>query len=144
MSEDKPKTNGRNNRVAGHNFEREVVKKLKEVGIENIGTSRQHSRSRDNAKVDICRTDEIKYGRLPYNIQCKSISKHLDYAKILEEMPKNEPEINVIFHKQTKKTDNGRFMVKGQYAILKLEDFYEIIKKNLELEDEVKSWGNLM
>ena len=143
MSDDKPKTNGRNNRRAGNGYEVQIVKKLKPL-YPNIGTSRANSRSRDNLKVDLINCDESKFGRIPYNIQCKNLAKHCDYAKILNEMPKDGPEVNVIFHKQTKKADNGRFMKVGEFAILKLDDFYYIMKRNLELEDEVKAWSNIM
>lgn len=138
------KTNGRNNKNRGSNWERDTVNALKKIGFVNAGTSRLHSRERDNAKVDITNANESINGRLPYNIQCKSVSKHVDYAKILSEMPQDGSEINVIFHKQTKKTDGGTFRKVGTFAILPLEDFYEIMRKQLELEDEVKAWSNIM
>jgi hypothetical protein len=138
------KTNGKRNKSAGSNYERQVVNRLKDIGYSDVGTSRNNSRARDAAKIDVVNCNEDKNGRLPYNIQVKTLAKPAPYGKLLDEMPKDGPEINVIFHKQTKKAENGRFYEKGQYAILKLDDFYAIIKRNLELEDEAKSWSNIM
>ncbi len=144
MSEDKPKTNGNNNLRRGSTFERLVVNDLKSIGYKNVGTSRFYSRALDHAKVDIASTNESKYGRFPYNIQCKTKTTAVDYSKLLLEMPQDGNEVNVIFHKKTKKTEGGTFRKTGAYAILKLEDFYDIMKKQLELEDEVKAWSNIM
>lgn len=143
MSENKPKTNGKRNKQAGNAHEVQVVKKLKEVGYKHVATSRACNKIRDGEKVDVCNTDESKYGRLPFNFQCKTLSKPAPYGKILDEMPEGD-EINVLIHKQTKKDKAGRFQHRGTYAIMAVDDFYDIIKRNLELEDEVKSWGNIM
>lgn len=137
-------TNGKRNKTAGSNYERETVKRLKEIGFHGVGTSRNNSRTRDAAKIDIVNCDEDKDGRLPYNIQNKTLAKPAPYGKLLDEMPQDGRAINVIFHKQTKKNNAGRFMKVGEYAIMKLDDFYDIMKKILELEDEQKSWNNLM
>ena len=88
--------------------------------------------------------DEAKYGRFPYNIQCKNVAKSIDYAKLLAELPIDSGAINVIFHKQTKKAENGRFMRVGEYAILELDDFYAMLQKINELEDDVKSWRQVI
>jgi hypothetical protein len=137
-------TNGNRNRSAGNGYERAVVLKLKSIGFPNITTSRNNSRVRDKQCVDIMNLDEAKDGRLPYNIQCKNVSKHVEYAKLLAEMPQDGTEINVVFHKKTKKSEAGIFRKEGEYAILKLDDFYGMMKRLLEIEDEAKSWNNLM
>ena len=144
MSDEKPKTNGKRNKSAGSNYERETVKRLKDIGYTGVGTSRNNSRSRDAQKVDIVNCDESKDGRLPYNIQNKTLSKPAPYAKLLAEMPQDGSEINIIFHKQTKKNAAGRFMKVGEYAILKADDMYNMMQRLLELEDEVKGWSNIM
>lgn len=138
------KTNGARNRAAGNGWELASIKRLKEVGYKDICSTRSNSRVRDGEKVDVMFKDEAKYGRFPYNLQCKNVSKSLDYAKLLAELPQDSGAVNVIFHKQTKKAENGRFMKVGEYAILELDDFYNILKRVLELEDEVKAWSNIM
>lgn len=123
----------RNNRTAGHNFEREVTKEFRELGFHACSTSRLESRSRDNAKVDLCNTDEHLHGRLPYNVQCKTIVGNADYRNFLAEMPKGK-EVNVVIHKSTKKTPGGLFKQVGQYAILTKADFYQIVERLVQLE----------
>lgn len=133
MEQKKPK---RNNRTAGHNYEREITKEFRELGFIACSTSRLESRSRDNAKVDLCNKDEHIHGRLPYNIQCKTIVGNADYRKFLKEMPAGT-EINVVLHKSTKKTPGGIFKPTGQYALLYKEDFYRMVKRLLELETQL-------
>lgn len=111
----------RNNRTAGHNWELQCVKKLKDI-YPDVCTSRAESRNRDALKVDLCYTDFL-------NVQCKSYAKHLKYDDILDEMPEEEGQMNVIFDKQTRKSKKGRFMQRGQYVHMHLEDFVELIKK---------------
>lgn len=113
---------GKRNKNAGHTWELQCVKKLDEAGFSGLGTSRNISRTRDAEKVDICSFNEGTEGRFEYNIQCKNLSKACNYPKLLSELPADGNQMNVIFHKQTKKVNN-RFMPLGEYAILNLSDF---------------------
>jgi len=124
------KTNGVRNRVAGHSFEREVVKILKDIGFAFAATSRAESRSRDGKKVDIMNSEEHKNGRLPYNFQCKNLTAKtkLEYYKLLDEMPSGS-EINIVLHNRTVKTAGNRFLTKGQYAVMKMEDLFRMIQQ---------------
>jgi hypothetical protein len=126
-------TNGKRNKNAGHSWEREIVNDLKEMGYPHVVTTRSESRGRDAQKIDVMNKDEGENGRLPYNIQAKSLSKTAPYPKLLAELPIVKNVINVIFHKQTKANDSGRFMTQGKFAILSLTDFYQMIKDRLRL-----------
>lgn len=130
-------TNGKRNKNAGHAWEREVVKMLKEIGFEHVVTSRSESKGRDAQKVDVINKDEGKNGRLEWNIQAKNLSKVAIYTKLLSELPQEGPEINVIFHKQTKKSGE-RFVTTGTYALLKLTDFLSMMKKNRYFDELYK------
>lgn len=125
MEENKPRTPGKRNRAAGHNWEREVVLLLKAIGFINVATSRSQSRARDDKKIDIMNSDEDSHGRLPYNIQCKSESKSVAYPKILSQIPK-DGRINVVFHKQTKRSGT-KFLTQDMYAVLYLQDFLNMM-----------------
>lgn len=116
----------RNNRTAGNTWELVCAKKLEEI-FPDVCTSRAESRNRDALKVDLCHTGFL-------NVQCKNYSKYLKYDEILDEMPVEEGQMNVIFDKQTRKSQNGRFMQKGQYVHMHLGDFVELIKKVCQIE----------
>lgn len=107
-----------NNRRRGHSFELEVIHDLKEVYPRAV-SSRQESRSLDAQKVDICYTP-------PFNFQCKVHTQRVDYSGILDSMPKTG--INVVLHKYAVRTKSN-FITKGKYAILKYEDFLNLLNE---------------
>jgi hypothetical protein len=107
------------NRTAGHTWERECQKILLSL-YPKVLTSRNESRTLDNLKVDLTHTD-------PYYFQCKTTANKLDYHTLLNEMPQ-DGHINVLLHRLTKKA-NTRFIKQGDYAILKMDDFIELITK---------------
>jgi hypothetical protein len=108
-----------NNRRRGHNWERTCIKYLSHI-FPNIKTSRYASKMQDDLKVDLCFTED-------YNFQCKLANKKIDYAAILESMPEDGKR-NIILHKLTKKT-NERFLPVGEYAIVPMKDFIELLEK---------------
>ncbi len=109
------------NRTAGHNYERDCVKILREF-FPNVVTSRAESRNRDDQKVDLCYTDFL-------NVQCKTLVQRVNYIEVLNEMPEEEGQMNVIFDKKTKRTQKGRFVTEGHYVHMHMEDFLELIRK---------------
>lgn len=126
---------------AGHQWERDMVNILKEVGFEHVCTTRIESKARDAAKIDIMNKNEYKNGRLPYNVQCKNLATTgvhggLAYNDVLNSMPQDDSEINVIFHNMTQKR-GAKFKSVGQFAHLKLYDFIMLMKKVKDLEAEV-------
>lgn len=109
----------RNNRTAGHNYERLVKKRLHDSGHTDAVTSRSESRNMDNMGVDV-------FGHsLPIHIQCKNSVREIKYNKLLNEerLPKDKP--LVIYHKKTKKV-NSRFVMEGEYVIMKYETFNKL------------------
>lgn len=121
---------GKRNKSAGHAWELKIIKRLKEIGYSDVASSRAVSRLRDSQKVDVCNRDESASGRLPYNIQAKTYSKSVAYPKILSEMPVGK-EINVIMLRQTERS-GPRFLERGTYAILPLEDFYRMMQQIMD------------
>ena len=118
------------NRAAGHSWERGCAIILRELGYEDVKTSRECSRLRDSQKVDLCNADEDKSGRLPYNIQCKTLNSSVPYHRLLKELEEHNGrrQVNVVVHKMTKKTAGGRLDGIGEYAIMNLDDFYMILR----------------
>lgn len=84
-------------------------------------TSRSESRNLDNLGVDIA-------GTQPINFQCKCTQNNPKYDEILGAMPEG---INVILHKKVKKT-KSRFMPAGEFAILGLDDYIDLLKFAME------------
>ena len=112
-----------NNRRRGNGYELECVKKLKHL-FPHIVTARSESRSRDNEGVDLMNNNERKNGFLPLDVQCKNFVTRVKYDDILARMPNTA--IPVIFHKKTEKRGT-KFFETGQYAILNLDDFIELV-----------------
>lgn len=130
------------NRTAGHKWERDSAAIQRDfVGYKDLITSRQGSRLRDSQKVDLCNADEDANGRLPYNIQCKTLSKAAPYHKLLSELEEfnGREQINVVFHKMTRKSEGGKFLPMGEFAILNLDDFHIMQRRILQLEKFVQS-----
>lgn len=82
-----------NNRTRGHNFERKIAKRFRDLGYDQCMTTRQGSRYLDNKKLDLM--------NVPFRVQCK-YGKHkgLKYHKLIEDIDK-----------LTKKTDYADFPI---------------------------------
>ncbi len=130
-------TPGKRNRIAGHNWERECVKLLIKVGFPHVVTSRSESKKRDADKIDLMNTDEHENGLLRYSVQCKTLSNAAPYPKLLSEIKSLKGALKVIFHKQTKKSEKGKFVETGRYAILYMDDFLDLIKENEALKEKI-------
>lgn len=144
----------RNNRTAGHNYERKCAKELHAVGFPHVVTSRSESKTRDDQKIDLMNKDEGTNGRLPYNIQCKDSCEQVKYVDLLFSgtpkkvvvkktgetknirsmaMPRIEGVINVVFHRYTSKKGtfnvSGKFMAQEEFAILTKADFLKMVEE---------------
>jgi hypothetical protein len=122
----------RNNRTAGNALERKIVNELKDIGYKDVVTSRAESRNMDARKVDV-------FGKsLPIHIQCKNTKDNFKvadyYRDNAEFFPDDKP--LVIFHKKTKKAVT-KFVTEGEFVYLKKEDFYLILKKLIEIGEDV-------
>lgn len=106
-----------NNREKGHRFERKV-RTIVKPKFPDVKTSRSESRELDNKGIDFANTD-------PYNFQCKSLSKKVDYVGIISKMER-VPGIPVVLHQLTEKR-GSRFYIVEEYAILKMNDFMHLI-----------------
>ncbi len=100
----------KNNRTAGHSYERAIRKWAIINGFPNCTTSRYSSKEKDDQKVDLCNTD-------PFNIQCK-YTQTINFHTILQSMPKDN-NYNLVFHKRKNQ---------GTVVAMTLSDFEEILK----------------
>jgi hypothetical protein len=104
-----------NSRRKGHNYERDIVKELREMGYD-VHTARYASRMMDDKGIDIV-------GDFPFAIQCKSSINQPNAHVLL-----TEKECDVIFYRKQEKA-NKNFITKGEYVFMTKEDFYEIVQK---------------
>lgn len=103
------------NKTAGSDYERDGVKHHSRY-FKDVKTTRLCNRARDGEGIDLCNEHELEVGRLPIDLQYKTASgTTIPYPHILEEMGGTH---KVIHHQRTRKSEMGRFMVKGQYAIM--------------------------
>ena len=110
------------NRNAGHIFERTLINRLKQKIYPKAVSSRQESRSADNDGVDLCNTPGIAW-------QCKSLVNSANYHQLILDLKNKGYPIPVVAHQRTEKSKKGKFMVKGEYAILELETFIRLLEK---------------
>jgi len=100
------------NRNAGLNYERQIARELREMGYEAI-TSRYESKRLDDAGVDLVTN-------FPLKPQMK-VSINQPNVHILL----TETEAECVFFKKVEKV-GGKFMPRGEYVMLKKQDFYDI------------------
>jgi len=123
------------NRTAGHVWERTIVLVFKALDniVPEVGTARLLSKYYDDRKIDIVTTVIDKMQEFGLAIQAKTTTIVAPYPKLLNELKVNLKKLKlvtipVVFHKHTKRVGN-RFMPKGNYAILDMEDFIKIFVK---------------
>lgn len=130
MADTKPKRkrSPKYSKTKGSDFERQIVKELKELtGNENISTSRSSSKKLDNQKIDINDEDGI----LPCYFQLKKTQTTPSVKKINEEVGKMDKPLAIIWNIQEKKEGNVNITSCGEYAIIPKEFFYELIKNEI-------------
>lgn len=102
----------RNNRRAGHDFERWARNWFRSLGWLKTETSRYSSREKDDQKVDLCYTD-------PFNVQCK-YTDAINFHTVLESMPKGN-NLNIVLHKRKNQ---------GVVVAMMIDDFEKLLKKD--------------
>lgn len=116
------KRTGAYNRTRGQRAEQKVVKELKELGFENVVSSRSESKATDDNKIDIIDKD----GKLPCNIQVKHQIPYPQYFKIRNESTAPNETFVVLWDKQEAKEKN--IVTVGRCAIMDIDFFYKLIK----------------
>ena len=124
------------NRTAGHKWERDCAKILRDKGFPFVVTSRSENRKRDADKIDLMNTDEYENGLLPYSVQCKTLNTTAPYPKLLSEIKDMDGAIKVVLHRQTKKSEGGKFIESGRYACLHMDDFIDLIAELQKFKEE--------
>jgi Holliday junction resolvase len=119
-----------NNRNRGHNYERKIVNFYKELGFEDVVTTRSESKRMDDKKVDVFTPHYSNAQRpLPFYVQCKlsTDKRMINYHQLFsfEHLPKDKPYI--VHHKVASKKTN-KFVQAGEYVIMSSDFYKELIK----------------
>lgn len=114
---------GKKNRVRGHNFERLIVKELREITKDqDICTSRSESKRLDDAKIDIADPNNV----LPFYCQMKATQATPQIKKLNSEVGKKDKPL-VIFWNAQEARDKKQISV-GEYCIMPKQLFYNFLK----------------
>ena len=116
-------------RNKGHSYETKIAKELRELGFENVVTSRSESKAMDDNKVDLIDKDN----KLPCKIQLKATQSIPSYFKIRSESTVNPEEFVIIWSKQEKREVN--IVSVGEAVIMDKALFYKLIKPYSEGSD---------
>lgn len=101
-----------NARKKGHDYERLLAQKFRDMGWEKCLTSRLESKLRDDEGVDLTHTE-------PFNVQAKAVEALGSLHKILAAMP-DDGNINLVFHKRNRQ---------GTIVAMTEEDFWKLWDK---------------
>lgn len=107
------------NRTAGHDYERKIVRELTELGY-SVKTSRYASREMDDLGIDIV-------GDFPFRPQVKKTSATPSVKRYIE-----NGEADIIFWARTERS-NKNIVTKGEYVIIRKEDFYDLFRQSKKL-----------
>jgi len=136
-------TNGKRNKWAGSNHERDEVKRYRKY-FHDVETTRLCNRDRDGQGIDLCSADEDQNGRLPFDVSCKcSVTASLPHVPLFIKMRtkyvrgKNgklkavivpDDRIKIIHHRHTVKSEEGKFMTKGEYVIMESDGYEQFLQ----------------
>ena len=125
-----------NNRTRGHNYERKTVRFYKDLGFEDVVTTRSESKRMDDKKVDVFTPHYSNVSNpLPFYVQCKlsTEKRMINYHELFnfENLPKDKP---YVIHHMVAERQNTKFTKKGEYAIMSLDFYEELIKKAYQNE----------
>jgi hypothetical protein len=121
-------TKNRRNTLAGPAYENELIEIFKGSKIfPHLCRTAISCPERDKMKVDLMPVEKEEDKFFPYNIQAKSSTSAINYPKVINEMPNEFDKTNVVFHKKTKRVAENRFITEGHYAILRRQEFLDIM-----------------
>jgi hypothetical protein len=128
---------GRSSKTKGANYERTIAKKFMEkfpeLKLVRTPLSGGFNKSVDNAKMrgDISNLNEEYEFMLHLELKNQSTVKMFDWIKQAEEDCPTGHVPCVVFHKQQKNEDGKRVQEAKDYVCLSLEDFLNIVKKEV-------------
>jgi hypothetical protein len=125
MSKSQRKRLAKRNKQAGSTHERDEVNRHKRY-FSDVVTTRYANQARDGDGIDLCNQHEDKFGRLPFEVSCKTSIGSIPYMSILEGM--DGPGTRIVQFRKTGKSEEGRFMVKGEYTMMYRQGYEQFLQ----------------
>lgn len=112
-------------RTRGHNFERDIVRELKELGFLSVVSARSESKNMDDRGIDIFDMGFNGGIEFPFYVQNKFMTNPPNFHRLItgRRLLLNKPLL--VFFRQAEKVKT-RFMQRGDYVIMKSQVFYDI------------------
>ena len=111
-------SNGAKNRRKGHQMERDLASKFREIKWKNCRTTREQSRFLDNLGIDLT--------GLPFAVQSKNVSSSINYRALLREINQRMKSHKIkqpllVFHRRGRSNYD-------KLVIMTENDFFDLIK----------------
>lgn len=120
-------TNGKRNRSAGHGWETEVVRILRDRKIyPKAITTRNGSRVLDALGIDAMNEGEETHGIMDDTVQCKNTIGGVNYHELISGMQKAGRPHPVVFHKRTSRRE-ANVVLKGHYCTTTMATYLELM-----------------
>lgn len=123
---------GNRNRDKGNNYERKIAQELRDLGFNDVVTSRYASKETDDNKIDLV----FQNKSCDLNIQLKKTTNVPQYFKIRSESNSEPENFCLIWNKQEKKSKN--FCSAGELVMIDKQLFYKLIKNQYIMSKEIK------
>lgn len=123
---------GNRNRDKGNNYERKIAQELRDLGFNDVVTSRYASKETDDNKIDLV----FQNKSCDLNIQLKKTANVPQYFKIRSESNSEPENFCLIWNKQEKKSKN--FCSAGELVMIDKQLFYKLIKNQYIMSKEIK------
>lgn len=124
---------GNRNRDKGNNYERKIAQELRDLGFNDVVTSRYASKETDDNKIDLV----FQNKSCDLNIQLKKTTNVPQYFKIRSESNSEPENFCLIWNKQEKKSKN--FCSSGELVMIDKQLFYKLIKNQYIMSKEIKN-----
>ena len=123
---------GNRNRDKGNNYERKIAQELRDLGFNDVVTSRYASKETDDNKIDLV----FQNKSCDLNIQLKKTTNVPQYFKIRSESNSEPENFCLIWNKQEKNSKN--FRSAGELVMIDKQLFYKLIKNQYIMSKEIK------
>ena len=123
---------GNRNRDKGNNYERKIAQELRDLGFNDVVTSRYASKETDDNKIDLV----FQNKSCDLNIQLKKTTNVPQYFKIRSKSNSEPEKFCLIWNKQEKKSKN--FCSAGELVMIDKQLFYKLIKNQYIMSKEIK------